>query len=258
MRYFSAADIGYLRRLGGYGDKFFISNDAMINLIKEYRINKNAVVLDRILRQCIKLIVFSAKKYKRADIDLGDLVHQGLEGVIEAVTSHYNVEVKEKFITYIKVVVDRRMKDTIDLIYQTVMLPKNISSKLGQILAGTIPIDELDPKVLYSKISVGATVDYKRICRMYSVEESVNSEDKLVAKSLQFDIFRILETVLNRKEHEVLVHSFGLNGTNSKSLDIVSDIVGLTPQAVGALKNRAVAKIQNDPRCIAILSKYLD
>ena len=256
MTYFNSSELAYLRQIGVYSDKAFINNDEMIKLIVAYRKTLDAKVLDKIIKQCIKLVVFTAKKYKRPDVDVGDLVHQGLEGVIEAVESYYDITAEEKFITYIKIVVDRRMKDCIEDLYQTIRLPKNISSRQAQIKGGTIEKTETD--FLHSKINLGTAHDYKEVCKLNSIDEIIDPETDLMQESLQFDVFRVLDTVLNNKEREVIIHSFGLNGENSKSLDLISDIVHLTRQGVGALRERALTKIKSDVRCVHILSKYLE
>lgn len=255
MTYFDPQELKYLRDIGIYSDKLFISNDEMVTLIKSYRDENKSSTMELIIKQCIKLIAFIAKKYNRSDIDVGDLIHAGVEGVIESVNTYYNVDADEKFITYIKIVIERRMKDTIEQYYQTIRLPKNESSRQAQIKGGKASNDKNLP--MQYKINLGTIHDYKNLYNSnYLLDEAVEMNDVLTAESLQYDIYRIIDIVLSPIEHQVIVHSFGLKGENSKSLALISEIINMTEQGAGIIKKRAIEKIRNNASCIKILSKY--
>lgn len=239
--------------LTSFSAKTFWVDTLVREKIAEYRVSKEQKTLDAILRQYTRLIVSIAKKYKHHTIDEGDLVHTALEGVIEAINIYYDVAAEEKFITYIKPIIEQRMSDCLDLHRGAVYLPKNIMASQGK-LKGT---GNIHNELLYSKINIANIQSFKLIYDNVNMPLAQNIEEKMVHESLQFDIFRILDVVLSFSERDVIIQSFGLDGSAEKTLKSISSILGVTPQRVGDLRSSALVKMKSDPKCIELLMKYL-
>lgn len=255
-RYFyTKSELKFLRDLDKYSVTKFKPNNELNILIENYRKSKSAIKLDAVVSQVMRFIVSIAKRHKTAQLDIRDLVHEALEGVIEAIDYYYKIETPEKFITYIKPIVERRIKDSVDSVTQAVELPKNIKSEQGK-LKGASQI--ASTAMIYSKYNIKYLSDFKSLNRDAASNKLESIEVKFDTASLIFDINRILNTILTMIEKTIIMHSFGLNNELPKSLDSISDILKVTPQRIGDLKVTALNKIRNNKAAISILKKYLN
>jgi RNA polymerase primary sigma factor len=101
------------------------------------------------------------------------------------------------------------------------------------------PIEGTDNDlVLEDTISVYNTLD---------IEKDINEED------LKRVIEALLDT-LSPRERTILIHRFGLNGKEPKTLDEVGEIVGLSRERVRQIENRILKKL----RKIAKIKKLED
>ena len=80
---------------------------------------------------------------------------------------------------------------------------------------------------------------------MENMEETPDSA--LMAESLREQIERTL-TTLTDKERNVIVHYFGLSGTQPKSLEDIADQFHLTTERVRQIKEQALRRLRNTSR----------
>ena len=78
-----------------------------------------------------------------------------------------------------------------------------------------------------------------------NMEETPDSA--LIAESLRGQIERALAT-LTEKERDVIVHYFGLSGTQAKSLEDIADQFHLTRERVRQIKEKALRRLRNTSR----------
>ena len=242
-----------------------LSNNEIIEHIKEYRESKNAIILNKLINNFFKLLIKLTHKYKKSGINAGDLIHYGIEGLIEAIDRSFNLTANEKFITYITIILERRMKDGVDMHTSAVDFPKNIMTQQRKIryearIEDNKSGDEVKNKnTVYSKLNIEDHVSLKDI---FSLEQTIlrddSIEDKLDKESLQFDVFNILEVTLSPIEKDVIIHNFGLNGESVKAFDAIGELFNISSQKVRKIKNSAIIKIRSNPKSIAILKKYFN
>ena len=269
---FNKSELDYMNNLVNKIKLPYMSNAEILENIQDYRFTNNSIYLDRVINNFIKLLIKSARKYKKPSIDVGDLIHYGVEALIEAVSKTFNLKSKEKFITYATIIIERRIKDGVDTHRRTVELPKNImieQRKLQFKYHNNFKTDSFlnDQKsqntstyLLYSKMNIVTKYNFEDVIvkQDQQIPYNTNIEDKLDKESLQFDVFYILDILLTPIERDIIIHSFGLNGEVAKVLDIISILLNMSSQKVGKIRNDALLKMKNNKKCIDILKKYLN
>ena len=245
----------------------YLTNDDILENIREYRITKDSIYLDRIINNFIKLLIKKARKYKKSGINIGDLIHYGIEGLIEAIDKSFNLNANERFITYITIIIERRMKDGLDIQRAAVMLPKNIMTQQRKMRhefheqrdtsMTELSIYPTIKDTVYSKMNIEDFLGFKDILSIDQTSMFDTSiEDKLDKESLQFDVFYVLEAILTPIEKDVIIHSFGLNGESAKAFDAISILLDISSQKVRKIRNNSLAKIRKNPKGMTILKKY--
>jgi len=249
---FDSSEERFLNELSKYSSNNFVDNDVIKEWITEYRENNDPALLNKILAQVTRFIMFIARKYKTPDIDIRDPIIEAIYGVIEAVDRYYNLDSKQKFVTYIKIIVERRVKDTCDKHKQAVELPKNILSEQGKLRKRNN-----GNQTIYSKINFQKVTDIKSLYQLLS-SAVIYSDRALMKESLVYDINRILKVLLNYKERYIIISMFGLNDTVIRSIEMISEDLHIIPREVRELKMSALNKLRSDERGLLLLSKYLE
>ena len=268
---FVDSELEYMNDLIHKSNLSYLTNEQILENIKNYRSSKNPIYLNIVVTNFIKLLVKKARKYKKPGINIGDLIHYGIEGLIKAIDKSFNLDANEKFITYITIIIERRMKDGLDIQRSAVMLPKNIMTEQRKFkfehnakISESVHTEEseseleLSNDIIYSKLNIEDFVAFKDILSLEQINILDTSvETKLDSESLQFDVFYVLEAILNPIEKDVLMHSFGLNGENAKAFDAISLLLDISSQKVRKIRNVALSKIRNNSMGMSILEKYL-
>jgi RNA polymerase sigma factor (sigma-70 family) len=249
MDSFSQSERIYMNKLADMSISPFLTNEEIIYNIRSYRKNKDSNYLNIIINNFIKLLIQKARKYKRKEIDIGDLIHYGIDGLIEAVDWSFNLDTKVKFITYITIIIERRMKDGLDTQKSPVKLPKNIMTQQRKIRN-----NKNSRNLIYSKLNVDKFEDFENFIPVDDFSYSIDLE--LDHESLQFDIYRILNLVLLPIERDIIIHNFGLNGESAKALDTISNLLNLSTQKVRKLYTEALMKLKCSDNSLSILKKY--
>lgn len=239
----------------------FMTNQEILENIQNYRISNNSIYTDRIINNFIKLLIKKARKYKRSGVNVGDLIHYGIEGIIEAVNKSYNLAAKEKFITYITIIIERRMKDGLDNQRSAVNFPKNIMTQQRKVRHNyykSKPNSINNPDtIIYTKMNVEELMGFKDILlneQLNTFSDSI--EERLDKESLQFDVYRILESILTPVEKNIIVHNFGLNGESAKPFDSISSLLEIPTQKVRKIHSLALYKIKENKKSRVVLEKY--
>jgi len=249
---FDSSELFAIKELLGNAATTFEKGSVVDAWILEYRETQDPVILDAILRQMMKYIVFLSKKYKTPSIDVRDLILEAVISVIEVINTSYKVDGHQKFITYIKTVVERKVKDYCDTVNQAVKLPKNIKSQQGKLKAkgshkGTI----------YSKINFQSTkylAVFKGVC---TIDDSTANK-KLDIESLKYDISRVLDKILDSTERYVVIYTYGLKYDIIKSRNTIAKDLDMSIKDIEATRVEAIRKIQSNDKAKGLLIKYLD
>ena len=273
LNIFNNYELSYMDELVNKINFPYLTNTQIIESIREYRVAKDPVILDRIIYNYIKLLIKKARKYKKPGTNVGDLIHYGIEGLIEAVDNSYDLNRDEKFITYITIIIERRMKDGLDVQCGAVMFPKNIMTQQRKFRYEVHSKEEkynlndsdnesdkdVNDETIYSKLNIEDFSGFKEILSLEQIDIFDSSiETKLDEESLQYDIFNVIESLLNSVEKNVIIHNFGLNGESAKAFDAIGLLLNISSQKVRKIRNLALLKIKNNSKGITILKKYFD
>jgi len=235
-----------------------LSNDDIVSKIKEFRTTNNMKLLDEVIYNFINLLMKKAWKHKKPDIDARDLIFYGVEGLIDAISYSFNVDSKNKFITYATWVVDRRMKDGVDYNRSVIKLPRHKlieqrKSKFGKSKAKQF----MDPDII-TKINVKSHDDFKKIIFENdpdSVEHTI--ERNLDADSLKADISRVFNNILTKIEVEVMEYLYGLNDKIKLPIPMIAKRLDLSTKDVTEIAKDAITKIRSNKQALTILKKYM-
>jgi len=236
----------------------FLSNATIVQYVKDYRDTKAPLFLKLIISNYTNLLIKKAQKNKRPWIDIGDLINSGIAGMIEAIAVGFDLNHGNKFITYISRGIDISMRDARDQQIQTIKLPKNIMVKLRKVKAiGTE--EDLNDKFNRGELIQQTNFETHELHKVVTISDMCTeaADAQMDRESLQFDIFRILDSLLTEREQDVIILKFGLDGVEHRADSGISNQLNITTQELLFLYTSALDKIKSNPKSLEILKKYL-
>ena len=235
-----------------------ITNSEIVKKIKKYRSSKDKDILDELVYNFINLLMKKAWKYRKHDLDARDLIFYGIEGLVDSISYSFNLNSKNKFITYITYVIDRRMKDGVDLHRAVVKLPRHKLIEQRKAKFGQSKADQfLNPKIV-TKINVKIYNDFEKVLQeVYLGRNGETIDTKLNKESLEYDISRIFNNILTKIEIEVLEYMYGLNGSIELVPFMIASRLGLSTSEVISIFESALEKIKANENAMNLLKNYL-
>ena len=179
-----------------------------------------------------------------------DLFHEAMIIAINAVKFYYNIDGKTQFNTYLTFIIRREIKDSIDRYSQAVTLSKHIIDKLRRHRRV-----EAEEGPMFQKLDVDTLAELTAgMSYLNSIELPV--EQKLEAESLETDIRRVFDSLLDRNEQFVVKSVFGIDGFNQLLMrDIAKSMEKRLPE-VKEIYFGAIDKLKSDEQALTILNKY--
>ncbi len=238
--------------------------------------------LRRLVEANLKFVVSIAKKYRGRGVPFMDLINEGNLGLIEA-AKRFDPDRDVKFITYavwwIKQAIISAIAEQSGIFkisYKTLNLLNNMGKKFNELqkelnrdptpseLAEAMDIDELALNSLLTTYGEHKSLDdyissdtdelnYEDVIEQESV---VDAETELIKKSFVEHLMESL-SILDERERTVLVHRFGLNGEEPKTLQEIGKIMNLSRERVRQIEKSALNKLKKS-RYKAILKSYLN
>ncbi len=238
--------------------------------------------LKRLVEANLKFVVSIAKRYRGKGVPFMDLINEGNLGLIEA-AKRFDPDRNVKFITYavwwIKQAIISAIAEQSGIFkisYKTLNLLNNVGRKFNELqkelnrdpspreLAEAMDIDELalnsllttygDHKSLDDYISSDTDdLNYEDVIEQESVDDA---ETELIKKSFVEHLMESL-SILSERERDVLIHRFGLNGEEPKTLQEIGKILNLSRERVRQIEKSALEKIRRS-RYKNILKSYLN
>lgn len=238
--------------------------------------------LKRLVEANLKFVVSIAKRYRGKGVPFMDLINEGNLGLIEA-AKRFDPDRNVKFITYavwwIKQAIISAIAEQSGIFkisYKTLNLLNNVGRKFNELqkelnrdpspreLAEAMDIDELalnsllttygDHKSLDDYISSDTDdLNYEDVIEQETVDDA---ETELIKKSFVEHLMESL-SILNERERNVLIHRFGLNGEEPKTLQEIGKILNLSRERVRQIEKNALEKIRRS-RYKNILKSYLN
>lgn len=264
------------------GVREYLNDISKVNLLtaeqeKEYARSKQT---NKLIEANLRLVVNIAKRYKDRGMSFMDLVQEGNIGLMKA-AKKFDPEKGFRFSTYATFWIKQTILRAIYSQTRTVKIPSHAIIKLNKIIKARREIEELTGEEATNEmIAKKIGMKEKEIEELFIIsqtlvsldskigEDEENSIGDLIADENSIDpyesaersvlnenLIKVLNTI-DEREARIIKLRFGLEGEESKTLDEVGTIVGLTKERVRQIENNALKKLRN-PRRSAMLKEYI-
>ncbi len=243
--------------------------------------NGNLDALDKLVKGNLRFVVSVAKQYQNQGLSLSDLINEGNLGLIKA-AQRFDESRGFKFISYAVWWIRQSILQALAEHSRIVRLPQNKLSTINKINKAFVGLEqqfEREPQIQEVAESLAISpedvkeslLNVNRLVSMdaklkddddsgsyYDVVENQNTptpDATLLHESLSKEIERVLNT-LSSRESEIIKYYYGLLGIKPKTLEEISEIMGLTKERIRQIKERTILKLKNTSRS-KLLKKYL-
>jgi RNA polymerase primary sigma factor len=212
----------------------------------------------------LRLVVKIAQEFTGYGLSLMDLIEEGNIGLMKAVDK-FKPEKGGKLSTYASWWIKQKIKRSLANQGKTIRLPVHLVEKIGRVRRLTarlseqlgreptdaeiseitgIPINKLEKmkEVSTPTISLDSKVNDNEHGTIGDVVGDDNAEDPsmaLIKKDLLAKLPKLLK-LLTKREREIIIYRYGLNGGKEKTLEEVGEKFGITRERVRQLQNLAL------------------
>ena len=236
------------------------------------------VARDELVNANLRFVIDVAKNYQNRGLSLSDLISAGNVGLLTA-AERFDGTKGYKFISYAVWWIKQSNLQSIAEHARTVRLPLNklsllkdiskASRKLGQGRESEPAIEEIAKELDVPMQEVLDTMMSARSVR--SLDESFEEDDErsllnilsddnqetpdnhVLQSSARAQLEEVLES-LDERELRIIRLYFGLDGSESLTLEQIGGLMGLTRERVRQLKERALGKLRHPTRYQALLA----
>lgn len=286
MGYFSTisdkVDDGIKSFLGTLGDSKMLNVDEELylgELLKNGDEEQKQYAVDQLFTSNLRLVTSIAKKYLNRGLDLEDLIQEGSQGLLKAI-SKYDYSLKNKFSTYatwwIRQAITRSIADQARIIRIPVHMVETINKlikaerKLVQELGRDPSIEELceemggsmagltPKKVSYIKkinidpVSLDKPVGHDEESQFVDfvqdndvISPEANTENELLIEQID----EIFKKALSEQENEIIRMRYGLSPyKKAYSLDEIGEKFNISKEKARQLESKALRSLKQFPR----------
>ncbi|MFT5088384.1 MAG: RNA polymerase primary sigma factor [Candidatus Latescibacterota bacterium] len=236
------------------------------------------VARDELVNANLRFVIDVAKNYQNRGLSLSDLISAGNVGLLTA-AERFDGTKGYKFISYAVWWIKQSILQSIAEHARTVRLPLNklsllkdiskASRKLGQGRESEPAVEEIAKELDVPTQEVLDTMMSARSVR--SLDESFEEDDErsllnilsddnqetpdnhVLQSSARAQLEEVLES-LDERELRIIRLYFGLDGSESLTLEQIGGLMGLTRERVRQLKERALGKLRHPARYQALLA----
>jgi RNA polymerase sporulation-specific sigma factor len=179
--------------------------------------NARNILIERNLR----LVAHVAKKYSGTKVDQDDLISIGTIGLIKGINS-YDVTKNIKLATYVA---------------------RCIENEILMFLRGSKKIKS----EVYLNEPIGKDKDDNEITLLEILENDERSiEDSIDLKLKTNELYNKMDKVLKKREKDILIMRYGLNGQKSKTQNEIAKIMGISRSYVSRIETKAIKKLNKE------------
>ncbi|HYI76671.1 MAG TPA: RNA polymerase sigma factor RpoD/SigA [Chryseolinea sp.] len=266
----------YLQEIGKVD---LITTEVEVELARRIR-EGDQVALEKLTKANLRFVVSVAKQYQNNGLTLGDLINEGNLGLIKA-AGRFDEKRGFKFISYAVWWIRQSIMQALAEQSRIVRLPLNRIGSLTKISKTFSDLEQKfqrEPSAQEVAEVIGVTaeevIDSLKIAgRHVSVDapfsqgedgslldvlgdaNESNPESEMMAESLILEVQRSLNALTTR-EAEVISLYFGLNGTQSMTLEEIAHKFDLTRERVRQIKEKATRRLRHTAKS-RMLKSYL-
>lgn len=267
----------YLREIGKYP---LLDAEEEVELAKLFEKNSKRAK-DKLIESNLRLVVSIAKKYIGRGLSLLDLIQEGNQGLIRAVEK-YDWRRGYKFSTYatwwIRQAITRAIADQA----RTIRIPVHMVETINKLYRTSQKLmQKLGREPTHEEIGEELGIAPDRVREIFKISQEVTSLDTKVGEDedstlgdfvadetrptpvdaaskqlLKDHLEEVLHTLTDR-EAKVLTLRFGLDGGQSKTLEEVGKVFGVTRERIRQIEAKALRKLKHPSRRKK-LQDYLD
>jgi RNA polymerase primary sigma factor len=222
----------------------------------------------KLIESNLRLVMSITRNYRRADVPLLDLIQEGNLGLMRAVDK-FDWTMGFKLSTYATWWIRQSVQRALAEQSRTIRLPVHIADQVRRVQRARRELgQELSRDPTFDEIALETELTPKRVHELLelvrdhvSLETPVGDGDGVVSDliadtnaqepeaeaALRFrstDVARALAR-LNPRLQRVLILRFGLDGTNSRTLEQVGVELGVTRERVRQLETRALRELRH-------------
>ena len=236
------------------------------------------VARDELVNANLRFVIDVAKNYQNRGLSLSDLISAGNVGLLTA-AERFDGTKGYKFISYAVWWIKQSILQSIAEHARTVRLPLNklsllkdiskASRKLGQGREGEPAIEEIareldmpEQEIIDTMMSARSVRsldesfeedDERNLLNILSDDNQATPDSHVLETSARDQLEEVLEN-LDERELRIIRLYFGLDGSESLTLEQIGGLMGLTRERVRQLKERALGKLRHPARYQALLS----
>ena len=236
------------------------------------------VARDELVNANLRFVIDVAKNYQNRGLSLSDLISAGNVGLLTA-AERFDGTKGYKFISYAVWWIKQSILQSIAEHARTVRLPLNklsllkdiskASRKLGQGREGEPAIEEIAreldmpaQEILDAMMSARSVRsldesfeedDERSLLNILSDDNQATPDSHVLETSARAQLEEVLEN-LDEREMRIIRLYFGLDGSESLTLEQIGGLMGLTRERVRQLKERALGKLRHPARYQALLA----
>lgn len=239
------------------------------------------IALDRLVRANLRFVVSVAKQYQNQGLSLADLINEGNVGLIKA-AQRFDETKGFKFISYAVWWIRQAILQAVAEQSRMVRLPLNQVGLLSKVKKTASYLEQLyQRKPTIKEIADELDMDVEKIenilkinAKEVSMDAPISSDDDMtfidtvvpdnnedadsiiVSETESAAIKRSLST-LNEKERQIIIYYFGLDSSQSYTLEEIGYMMDMTRERVRQVKDKALKKLRTRSKK-SLLSFYED